>query len=156
VNSENEILTKLATRTISYFKDELQLNIDDKFEISEIDKITYLDISTLISLSNGMSGTVGMSVSNELAYSMVEGFIFGEIDREELEELSSENVAETLNITLGNILKELDVVKRGMTIDISTPYTMHNSVSITKKKNGTMLLCIIKSNDQTVMLSYFV
>ncbi|RLA82410.1 MAG: hypothetical protein DRG78_07260 [Epsilonproteobacteria bacterium] len=156
MNSENEILTKLATRTISYFKDELQLNIDDKFEISEIDKITYLDISTLISLSNGMSGTVGMSVSNELAYSMVEGFIFGEIDREELEELSSENVAETLNITLGNILKELDVVKRGMTIDISTPYTMHNSVSITKKKNGTMLLCIIKSNDQTVMLSYFV
>ncbi len=155
MNSKNEILIKLANRTISYFKEELQLNIDDKFEILEVDKIEYLDISTLISLSNGMTGTIGMSVSNELAYSMVEGFIFGEIDKDELEELSSENVAETLNITLGNILKELDVVKKGASIDISTPYIMHNSVSITKKKNGHMLLCKLKSNDKIIILSYF-
>ncbi len=156
MNSECEILTKLAIRTVSYFKEELLLDIDDKFEISEVNKINYLDISTLISLSNGMTGTIGMSVSNELAYSMVEGFIFGDIDKDELEELSSENVAETLNITLGNILKELDIVKKGMSIDISTPYTMHNSVSITKKKNGTMVLCTMKVNDKIVMLSYFV
>ncbi len=156
MNNKSEILLKLATRTISYFREELQLNIDDKFEIIEVDNIEYLDISTLISLSNGMPGTIGMSVSNELAYSMVEGFIFGEMDEEELEELASENVAETLNITLGNILKELDVIKKGGSIDISTPYTMHNSVNITKKKNGTMILCMLKSKNQEIILSYFI
>ncbi|MEA2018383.1 MAG: chemotaxis protein CheX [Campylobacterota bacterium] len=156
MNSKSEILTKLANRTISYFKEELQLSIDESFEITEVDSIEYLDISTLISLSNGMSGTIGMSVSSELAYSMVEGFIFGEMDKDELEELSSENVAETLNITLGNILKDLDVVKNGASIDISTPYTMHNSVTITKKKNGKMILCKMKSNDKVIILSYFI
>jgi len=156
MNNKSEILLKLATRTISYFREELQLNIDDKFEIIEVDNIEYLDISTLISLSNGMPGTIGMSVSNELAYSMVEGFIFGEMDKEELEELSGENVAETLNITLGNIIKELDIVKNGASIDISTPYTMHNSVSITKKKNGQMILCRLKLKDEDIILSYFI
>ena len=156
MNKQYEIIKKLAERTITYFKDELQLSVDDEFEIIEVDSIEYLDISTLISLSNGMSGTIGMSVSNELAYSMVEAFIFGEMDKDELEELSSENVAETLNITLGNILKELDVVKKGKSIDISTPYTMHNSVTITKKKNGTMVLCMLKSNNKVIILSYFI
>jgi CheY-specific phosphatase CheX len=156
MNRSEEILTKLAKRTISYFKEDLQLSIDDKFEITEVNNISYLDISTLISLSHGMSGTIGMSVSNELAYKMVEGFIFGEMDKDELEELSSENVAETLNITLGNILKELDVVKNGANIEISTPYTMHNAVNITKKKNGSMTLCTMRSNNHTIILSYFI
>ena len=155
-DKELEVLTKLANRTISYFAENLELKIDDDFTIESINKIDYLDISTLISLSNDMAGTVGMSVSNKLAYKMVENFIFGELSTEELEELSSENVAETLNITLGNILQELEVIKNGGTINISTPYTMHNSVCITKKKNGIMLLCRLKLNDELILLSYFV
>ena len=158
MNNENspEILTKLANRTISYFKENLELVIDDNFTIEDIEKIDYLDISTLISLSNDMAGTVGMSVSNNLAYKMVENFIFGELSTDELEALSSENVAETLNITLGNILHELEVIKNGGTVNISTPYTMHNSVCITKKKNGIMFLCHLKLNDESILLSYFV
>jgi len=156
MNKDHEILTKLALRTVSYFRDELSLDIDDNFDITETDNIEYLDISTLISLSSSMNGTIGMSVSNKLANKMVENFIFGEISQEEIDELSGENVAETLNITLGNILRELDIVKKGGSIEISTPYTMHNSVTITKKKNGKMILCKIKSNDEIIILSYFV
>lgn len=152
----NEILVKLANRTIEYFKNDLELPIVSSYEILEVDKIDYFDITTLISLSHDMSGTVGFSVSNELAYSMVENFIFGDISQEEIPELASENVAETLNITLGNILKELTIIKEGGSVNISTPYTMHNSVSITKKRNGIMYLCKLKSNNEVILLSYFV
>ena len=155
-NNNPEILAKLADRTISYFKENLGLDVDEDFTIEDIEKINYLDISTLISLSNDMAGTIGMSVSNNLAYKMVKNFIFGELSTDELEALSSENVAETLNVTLGNILHELDVIKNGGTIDISTPYTMHNSVCITKKKNGVMFLCHLKLDDELILLSYFV
>jgi len=156
MSSEPEILEKLAKRTIIYLNEDLGLDISNKFQINEVEQIDYLDISTLISLSNDMAGTIGMSVSNNLAYKMVKNFIFGELSTDELEALSSENVAETLNVTLGNILHELDVIKNGGTIDISTPYTMHNSVCITKKKNGVMFLCHLKLDDELILLSYFV
>lgn len=152
----NEILEKLAKRTISYFQDDIAMQIDTNYEIVEVDKIDYFDITTLISLSLDMSGTVGMSVTNELAYEMVKNFIFGEVSQEEIEEMSAENISETLNITLGNIISELSVIQKGGKVNISTPYTMHNSVTITKKKNGKMYLCKIKSGDDTVLLSYFV
>lgn len=151
-----EILVKLANRTIKYFQNDIDLPIDSNYEILEVEKIDYFDITSLISLSLDMTGTVGMSVSNELAYKMVKKSIFGDILEEDILELSSGNIAETLNITLGNILKELTVIKKGGSIDISTPYTIHNSVSITKKKDGIMYLCKLKSNEEVILLSYFV
>lgn len=150
-----EILEKLAIRTIDYFKDELCMDINSSFKIIEVDKINYFDISTIISLSNDMSGSITMSVSNELAFKMVENFIYGDLKKEEIKELSSENVAETLNIILGNILKDLSVIKNGGIVNISTPYTMHNSVVITKKENGHMYLCKLELNNEVLLLSYF-
>jgi len=151
-----EILVKLANRTIKYFQNDINLPIDNSYKISEVKIIDYFDITSLITLSLDISGTVGMSVSNELAYKMVENFIFGDILQEDIPELASGNIAETLNITLGNILKELTVIKEGGNVNISTPYTMHNSVSITKKKDGIMYLCKLKSNNEVILLSYFV
>jgi len=151
----NEILVKLAERTITYFKTDLSLPIEDGYEILDVNKINYLDITTLISLSNDMIGTVGMSVSKELSIEMVKNFVYGDISDEDIEELSSENVAETLNITLGNILKELTIIKEGGSVNISTPYTMHNSVNITKKRGGSMYLCRLKLKEEGILLSYF-
>ena len=154
---ENEILEKLSNRTITYIRDDLEMvNIDNSFSIEEVEKIDYYDITTLISLSGSIGGTVGMSVSNKLAIEMVKNFIFGDMEDDELKEMSIENISETLNITLGNILPELTTIKNGNKVEISTPYTMHNSVTITKKKNGIMLLSSIQyDNDDKVLLSYF-
>ena len=152
----DDILIKLVDRTIEYFKDNLKLPLESEYEILDVDNISYLDITTLISLSHDMSGTIGLSVSNELAFKMIENFDFGDIPKSEIIELASENVAETLNITLGNILKELNIVKEGGSVNISTPYTMHNKVNITKKRTGIMYLCKLKSNREVVMLSYFI
>ena len=151
-----EILIKLAKRTQSYFNEELGLKVDDSFTIINVDKINYFEITTLISLSNNMSGTVGMSVSSTIAKKMVRNFIYGNISEEDILELASENVAETLNITLGNILKELDVFKKGGSIDISTPYTIHNAGNIMKKKSEIMYLCTLYLDREPIYLSYFV
>ena len=151
-----EILTKLAKRTISFLKDDLAIEIDNNFTIDKANKINYFDITTLITLSGDSSGTIGMSVTKQFSMLMAEGFLFGESTLEEIEELSSESVSETLNVTLGNIIKDLNIVKAGGSVDISTPYTMHNSVSITKKKTGKMYLCRLKSNDEIIILSYFI
>jgi len=133
-NSHLELLTKLSERTISYFKEELNIIIENNYLIEEVNIIDYFDITTLIALNKDMTGTIGMSVSNKLAYNMVENFIYGEMSKEELEELSSENVAETLNVTLGNILHELTIIQNGGDIEISPPHTRQdNSFTITKK-----------------------
>ena len=153
----DEILKKLALRTISYFSNDLGMkDINDTFKIESVDSIDFLDISTIISLSNDISGTIGMSVSNALARKMVENFIYGDVTEEEINELASENVSETLNVTLGNIIHEIEIVKNGGKVEISTPYTMHNKVSISKKQDGTMYLCILKYNNEDIILSYFI
>ena len=152
---EEEILVKLSDRTIKYYIEDLSMNdIDTQYTLEPVSSITYEDITTFIALNGAATGTVGMSVSNSLALKMVESFIFGESTKEELEEMSSENVSETLNITIGNILTDLSVVQDGGRVDISTPYTMHNSVTITKKKDGIMFLSTIMYNDEKILLSY--
>ena len=149
-----DILKKLADRTISYFKNDLLINIDSSYDIIEVSKIDFLDVTTLISLSSDISGTIGMSVSNKLAFIMVENFIFGEMSKEELTELSSENIAETLNITLGNILPNIDIIKNGGEINISTPKIIQTPITIINKKDDKMYLCKIQSNNETIILSY--
>jgi len=154
---DDNLLRKLAIRTISYFSDDLGMkNISDTFEIQSVNSIDYLDISTLISLSQDISGTIGMSVSNSLAKKMVENFIYGDITEEQIDELASESVSETLNVTLGNIIHNIEVVKNGGKVEISTPYTMHNKVSISKKQDGIMYLCILKYDNEEIILSYFI
>lgn len=150
-----EILEKLAIRAIDYFKDELSLDMKNNFTIKEVDEINYLDITSLISLSSDMTGSIGMSLSNNLACEMLNNFISVDMEENEIKELSVENVAETLNIILGNILKDLSVLKNGGTVNISTPYTLHNSVAITKKENGNMYMCELTVKTEIVILSYF-
>jgi len=155
-NIEEEILTKLSNRIIGYLKDDLSMqDIENSFTIEDVSKIDYKDITTFIALNGAMKGTVGMSVPSSLALQMVEGFIFGDYDKSELKDMSIENVAETLNITLGNILTDLSVVQNGSSVDISTPYTMHNSTTITKKSDGIMFVATLTYNDQQILLSYF-
>lgn len=156
MRQEPEILAKLVKRTVAYFNDDLSLKMDEDFSIEEVDHIDYLDTTSLITLSKDMMGTIGMSGSKKTTYTLAKAFLFGESTQEEIEELSEETIAEILNVTMGNIINELEIVKNGGTVEISTPYTMHNSVSITKKKNGKMYLCSLKFDEQTILLSYFI
>jgi CheY-specific phosphatase CheX len=147
------ILEKLSNRMIKYIKDDLEMsNITNEVTIKEVDLIHYNDITSLISLSGGKAGTIGLSVSNKFAKEMVEKFIFGEVAKSTLDQLASENVSETLNIVLGNILDETKVKD----INISTPHTLHNKVTITKKENGKIFFSKLKYEDEEIILSYFI
>lgn len=154
MKNHNDILNKLAIRTITYFDENLNLNIQNEFTIKNVSKIDYLDISTHISLSNDIIGTAGMSISNELAYKMVKNFVFGDLTKDELISLSSENLAETLNIILGNILQDLEIIKNGGKVEITTPNTKQEKVTITNE-NDTMYLCELKLDNEIILLSYF-
>ena len=152
-----EILEKLSKRVIDYMQNDLgMLNITEEFSIESVDMIQCNNITTLIALNGKIIGTVGMSISTELAKKLIENSIYGEIDTQTIESLASENVAETLNIVLGNIIKDLTIVKNGGKVDISTPFTIHNEVSITRKKNGKMYVSNIKYENENIILSYFI
>ena len=151
------ILELLSKRIIHYIHNDLNMdNVNSNFLIEEVNHIYYSDISTFISLSGDLAGTIGFSVSHNLAKLLVQNSIYGEIDNETLNELANENVAETLNITLGNIIKDLEVIKSGGKVDISTPYTLHNSVNITQKNNGIMYISQIKYLNEIIIVSYFI
>ncbi|WP_419764306.1 MAG: chemotaxis protein CheX [Arcobacter sp.] len=147
------ILEKLSNRMIRYIRNDLNMSkITNDFVIKEVDLMNYKDITSLISLSGEKAGTIGLSVSSKFAKKMVKKFIFGEIDQSSLDELASENVSETLNIILGNILDEEEVKN----INISTPHTLHNKVTITKKKNGRIFFSKLKYEEEEIILSYFI
>jgi CheY-specific phosphatase CheX len=151
-----EVLEKLSQRTIEFFSDDLSISIEQLGNLKEVDEINYNDITTLISLTGDIGGTVGMSVSSDFSKVMAEAFLFGDATQEEIDDLSTESVAETLNVTLGNIIDKLSIIQNGGKVDILSPYTMHNSVTITKKKNGFMLISKLKFDKYDIILSYFV
>ena len=125
-----DILDKLAQRrTIDYFKTDLNLTeIQNELIIKEVKSIELLDITTLISLGGELSGTIAMSVSHNLSKLMVKNFIYGKVDEETISQLAAENVAETLNITLGNIIQDLDISKNGWkSRDLYTLYYAQSS-----------------------------
>ncbi len=153
---EKDLLNKLANRTISYFEQELNLNINKHFNIEYINELCYDDITAIISLSGDMNGTIGMSVSNNLAFKIIENFIFGQLPQEELDELKAENIAETLNVTLGNILQDLEIIISGGNIDISIPYMLPNKMCVTKKDTEQILICKLELNGEIIILSYFI
>ena len=153
-----EILEKLSDRTITYFRDDLGLSngLDTTYEILEVDKIDYHDDTVFISLTNDINGTVGMSTTNKLAFDIAKAFVYGEMEDDELFELAQESVSEVLNVTLGNILIDLQVMKDGGKVNISPPKSLHKAVTVNKKKDGEMYVVNIKYNGTTIILSYFV
>ncbi len=150
------VLDKLAHRTIRYFEQDLKLNINKDFKISTVDEIKHDDITTLIALTDDINGTIAMSVSSDLAYKIAKSFIFGTMEKDELEELKYESIAETLNITLGNILHELSDIEKGTTVGMTIPTQMPANTLVSKQEYNSILLCELKLEDEIIILSYFI
>jgi CheY-specific phosphatase CheX len=150
-------LEALAKRASKYLEDDLGLELEntDLF-IEEVDVFNLESYTALINLKHEMSGTIGFSVSINLARFMVGQFVFGDVSDEEVEEMAGDCVAEILNVVLGNVLKDFPAVKDGKQVDISTPYIMNKTSKISKTNAGTMLVCRFKTNHGKVILTYFI
>jgi CheY-specific phosphatase CheX len=155
MNHNKEILEKLTQRTIQYLKTNLKMNeIDSSYSIEEVSSFQFKNLTTLIDISGKINSTVGMSVSRDVAYQVVKGSIYGEVEKSVLLELAEENLAETLNITLGNIIQDVSVVKEGGDFEISTPYKPVSQYLKITDKNDTFI-SEIKYKNQTILLSIY-
>jgi len=147
-------LEKLALRTINYLSNDLLLEgVKKEFNIVKVDNIELLDISTMINVSGLLKGTTTLSVTSEFALKMVQSSVYGEIPIEVLSELAVENIAETLNIVLGNILVEYDGLEDE--IEIGTPQTVQKRITVTKNEYKKIYLCVLKCEQEQIILSYF-
>ena len=153
-----EILEKLSDRTITYLRDDLGLSdgLCENYSIITVESIEYHDSTVFISLTNDITGTVGMSITNEFSFDIAKAFVFGDMEDDEILELASESVSEVLNVTLGNILNDLKVMQEGGKVNISPPKTLSKSVCVKRKKDGEMYLVTIGYKDTTIILSYFI
>jgi len=151
------IIEKLAERTMEYLQNDLGLTVDnDSINAQEVEQFSLEAITALITLKNDASGTIGLSVSMELAKFMLEQFALGDLEPEEAEELAGETVAEILNVVLGNIIQYMPVVINGGTVNISAPYIMNVTTKISKSKQGKMYTSNILTNHGKVILTFFV
>jgi CheY-specific phosphatase CheX len=119
----------------------------------EYTKFIPKDINVMINLNGGIDGQIIMGVSNELAIIMVNNFVKLELPEDEIAFLAAENVAETLNITLGNILKDFYLVSDSESISISTPQIAYKNDLIDMEKNVYMESSIAYG-DETIKLWY--
>jgi CheY-specific phosphatase CheX len=96
-----------------------------------------------------------MSISENFALDIAEAFVLGDMKKEELIKLVPESAKEVLNVTVGNIIIDLDIVKQGKKVDISVPSALVGPTVIEKKQNGKMFVSKIKYNKEDIVLSYF-
>ncbi len=150
-----ELLTKLASRVISYLRDEVGLkNVNNNFSIQSADYIQHLFVSSIIFLHKDMSGTIGMSMNKDLIAPIVESMMFCKITEAEINEYAADTVAETLNITLANVIQELDIVKNGGDVTISAPLILDQEAVIQKAKIGKILFVELSIENNKVILTY--
>ena len=155
MEASKELLEKLSLRTLEYLLTDLSLDeINDRFEIEDFKTIELLDISSQISLSGYLSGTVVISTSESFATKLAQKSIFGELDQDTLNELAGENLAEILNIVLGNILQHLDGIKEGKILEMSAPKVFKESCTLTKNKE--LKVSILDCKDEKLILGYFI
>jgi len=151
-----EILTKLALRVISYLRDEVGLKtVDDNFSIQSANFVQYLFVSSAIFLNKDMSGTIGMSLDKDLIAPIVKSMMFCDITEEEIEEYEKDTVAEALNITLANVIQDLEVVKNGGDVTISTPLILDKKAVVQKTKTGELFFLELSIGNSKVILSYY-
>jgi len=154
---QKEILEKLTLRTISYLKNDLCLPYDNEptYTIKDVQRINYLGQIAYISFKGDIQGQVGMSISHSFSRVVAKAFVYGDMDDDELAELSKESSKEVLNVTIGNIISDLTVVKNGGTVDITTPLSSEEQLVIkNEKENDIMCISHIKYNDNNIILSF--
>ena len=151
----SELLEKLVLRTLEYLIKDISLDaVNDKFEIEDFKTIELLEVSSQISLSGYLSGTVVISTSEAFAVELAKKSIFGDLELNGLKELAGENLAEILNIVLGNILQHLDGVKEGKVIEISAPKVYKGCYRLIK--NEELKVCILSCKNEKLILGYFI
>jgi len=153
-NNHIDMLEKLSGRTISYFQEIYNISLSNSSHITYTDTLQS-EVSVIIPLTNDMDGYVYMGVSKNFALQLISLYI-EELNKEEIEELLYENIAEILNITLGNILKNLNIAQNGGAVGILVPEILQYNMAITKQNNSKIFQTKLYYKKDTILLGYFI
>jgi len=155
-HSDKDLLEKLAQRTISYYSENLSISLEEDYTIKTVDCIDIDEQAITIALTNDMAGKVYMGISKAHAIKLIKEYLDDDMSDEEIDELSIGNLAEILNITLGNILKDLNIVQSGGSVGIEPPETVLADTQITKETNSNILITKLKYQNEEITLGYFI
>lgn len=150
-----QILDRLSKRVVDYIGNDLQLNVQNISQISVTNEIQFSNQTACISILNPNNASLAMSTSYRLSELLLRSFINVDIFNDEINEYSQATLDETLNITLGNILKDLSPEFGKITI--SPPFALENQQLIVQKNvSDEMYLVKITIEGEIMILSYFI
>ena len=115
------------------------MDIDTNYDITTSTFIECQELNSYIILSKDMNSTIFIGASKKLALKLIEQFISADYDKETLSLLKIENLSELLNIVVGNILQDLDIIKNGGKVDISTPVILNKDKCLEKFQNKQVI-----------------
>jgi CheY-specific phosphatase CheX len=148
------VLDRLSKRVIAYLGNDLQLNVQNTTSITIAKEIQFSNQTTCISIFHPNNATVAMSTSYKLSELLLRSFLNIDILNADINEFSQASLAETLNITLGNIIKDLP--KEYGEITISPPFSLENKQIIVQKDLSEMYMTQITIEGEIMILSYFI
>lgn len=147
------ILEKLAKRLTQYIGNDLQLNVQSISQVDIVNEIKFLNQTVCITIANHSNATIALSTSYKLSELILRNFINIDIFNDDIYEFSQASLAETLNITLGNIIQDLP--QEFGKICISPPFSLEDQQIIKQKDSSEMYILKVNIEDEIMLLSYF-
>jgi|GEM_PF-4097137 len=148
------ILERLGKRVVEYLGNDLQLNIQNIGQIESVTEILFSNQTACITLSNHQNATLSISTSYKLSELILRNFINIDIFNDDICEFSQASLAETLNITLGNIIQDLP--QEFGKVRISPPFSLENQQIIEQKDSVEMYILKITIENEIMLVSYFI
>jgi hypothetical protein len=148
------ILDRLSKRVVDYIGNDLQLNVQSISQIEIAQELHFSNQTACISVFHPDIATMAISTSYRLSELILRNFLNVDILNDDINEFSQASLAETLNITLGNIIKDLP--QEFGKISISPPFSLENQQIIFQKDFSEMYILKITIENEIMILSYFI
>jgi len=139
---EHEILSPLIQRSISFLKEDLEIQvISENIDIILPNKIKLKKNTAMLGTGGNVQVLISMGYDDALLAQVVEAFLEGEaIEEDEREEIQESVSCEVVNTIVGNALKNpLD----GTTLSITPPILISEAKSLFKQKSSQIAAATI-------------
>jgi len=149
---EHDILSPLIQRSISFLKDDLEIDvISENIDIISPKKVKLKKNTAMLGTGGSVQVLITMGYDDKLLDKVVEAFLEGEeAEEDELEEIQESVSCEVVNTIVGNALKNpLD----GTTLGITPPILISEAKSLFKQKSSEIAAATIKTKFGEMLLT---
>jgi len=149
---EHEVLSPLIQRSISFLKDDLEIDvIVEHIDIMSPKKVKLKKNTAMLGTGGSVQVLITIGYDDKLLEKVVEAFLEGEeVEEDELEEIQESVSCEVVNIIVGNALKNpLD----GTTLGITPPILISEAKSLFKQKSAQIAAATIKTEFGEMLLT---